>query len=107
MHVYFMTNGLVLINCRYNKKMNDCKIHSPFFLGMIWLAHTYAQYGHNDTAVLDFRWSFLQVDSIKKVRCALQIKAVTSQIPFCIADNGIWRGRSDRFNIGLICNENV
>ena len=35
---------------------------------------------------------------------ALQIKAVTSQISFCIVDNGIWRGRSDRFNIGLICN---
>ena len=36
---------------------------------------------------------------------SLQIKAVTSQIPFCIMDNGIWRGRSDRFNIGLICND--
>ena len=38
---------------------------------------------------------------------SLQIKAVTSQIRFCIVDNGIWRGRSDRFHIVLIYNAYV
>ena len=35
---------------------------------------------------------------------SLPIKAVTSHILICIVDNGIMRGRSDSFNIGLICN---